>query len=85
MNSTVGGPIVTDGNCSLRDAIQAANTDNVVDACPAGNGQDAIRTPVGFTTLSFESAVPDMDSNRDENLDILDSVTIQDMGCLQLF
>src|SRR3990172_8296582 len=28
------------GNCTLREAIIAANEDRVVDACPAGNGAD---------------------------------------------
>jgi len=31
-----------DGKCSLSEAIQAANTDTAVDACPAGSGADVI-------------------------------------------
>jgi len=31
-----------DGLCSLREAIIAANTDNAVDGCAAGNGEDVI-------------------------------------------
>ena len=30
------------GNCTLREAIMAANTDSVVDACSAGSGPDVI-------------------------------------------
>src|SRR6266446_4173658 len=30
------------GNCSLREALHAANSDTTVDACPAGNGADTI-------------------------------------------
>ncbi|WP_143537329.1 choice-of-anchor Q domain-containing protein [Rubrivirga sp. SAORIC476] len=32
----------TDGDCSLREAIAAANTDAVVDGCTAGDGADTI-------------------------------------------
>ena len=30
------------GDCTLGEAIQAANSDSPVDACPAGNGDDVI-------------------------------------------
>jgi CSLREA domain-containing protein len=40
-----------DGDCSLREAIQAANTDAAVDACAAGHGADAIRLPAGSYVL----------------------------------
>ena len=40
--NTTADDIATDGNCSLREALQAANTDTAVDACPAGNGDDTI-------------------------------------------
>ncbi len=45
-------PFVTNGNCSLGEAIQAANTDTTVDACPAGNGDDIIRLATGTYTLT---------------------------------
>ena len=32
--------LAIDGNCTLREAIIAANTDTAVDACPAGSGAD---------------------------------------------
>ena len=35
VTSTADG-IVTDGNCTLREAVQAANTNTAVDTCPAG-------------------------------------------------
>ena len=34
--STTNDELNADGDCSLREAIQAANTDTGVDACPAG-------------------------------------------------
>lgn len=56
-----------DGDCSLREAIQAANTDLAVDACPAGNGHDTIMLPAGtytHTLAGFE------DENLAGDLDI---------------
>src|SRR5574341_2072757 len=41
------------GNCSLREAIQAANTDTAVDACSAGSGADTITVPAGTYNLSM--------------------------------
>ena len=42
----------TDGDCSLREAIQAANTDTPVDGCPPGSGTDTILLPAGTFTLT---------------------------------
>ena len=47
------------GNCSLREAITAANTDAVRDACAAGSGADAITVPAGTYTLSISGANED--------------------------
>jgi len=57
-----------DGDCSLREAIQAANTDSAVDACPAGSGADTI-------ILSAYEYMP-----MGEDFDITDDVTIQGEG-----
>ncbi|MEM1269092.1 MAG: choice-of-anchor Q domain-containing protein [Bacteroidota bacterium] len=53
------GPVgPTDGECSLREAVQAANTDTAVDSCPAGSGQDRILLPnVALYTLTSELVV----------------------------
>ncbi|HEY1737593.1 MAG TPA: CSLREA domain-containing protein, partial [Acidimicrobiia bacterium] len=51
MNTTVDDT-ATDGNCSLREALQAANTDTAVDACPAGNGSDEIELSGARYTLT---------------------------------
>src|SRR3954451_25054308 len=40
--TTTADDTSTNGNCSLREALQAANTDHAVDACPAGHGSDTI-------------------------------------------
>ena len=39
----------SDGDCSLREAVQAANTDTGVDGCTAGSGADTIKVPPGPT------------------------------------
>ena len=34
--------MTVNGECSLREAVEAANTDSAVDSCPAGDGADTI-------------------------------------------
>jgi CSLREA domain-containing protein len=63
-----------DGDCSLREAIQAANTDSAVSGCPAGDGWDTINLPAGTYVLTLTGAGEDANATGD--LDILDSVTI---------
>ena len=41
------------GNCTLREAVVAANTDAPVDACPAGAGPDRIELPAGSFVLAI--------------------------------
>src|SRR3990170_5334510 len=57
-----------DGDCSLREAIQAANTDTAVDACPAGSGADTITLPAG--TYNLTMAGTGGDANATGDLDI---------------
>src|SRR5689334_20044091 len=40
-----------DADCSLREAIQAANTDTAVSGCAAGSGGDTIALPIGTYRL----------------------------------
>lgn len=40
--NTVDDELNSDGDCSLREAVQAANTDAAVDGCAAGSGVDTI-------------------------------------------
>lgn len=47
--NTTTGFARADGRCSLIEAIQAANTDTAVDACPAGSGADTIYLGAGQT------------------------------------
>jgi CSLREA domain-containing protein len=43
--------VAADGSCSLREAVQAANTDLAVNECPAGSGADQIS--LGATTYTL--------------------------------
>src|SRR5262249_5758886 len=51
--------LAVDGNCTLREAIIAANTDAAVDACPAGSGADVVVVPAGTHTLTLIGAGED--------------------------
>jgi CSLREA domain-containing protein len=42
----------SDGDCSLREAVQAANADAAVDACASGSGADTITLPAGTYVLN---------------------------------
>jgi CSLREA domain-containing protein len=50
--TTTNDELNTDGDCSLREAIEAANTDSTVSGCPAGNGTDTIVLPSGTYKLT---------------------------------
>src|SRR3954468_19249904 len=52
--NTAEATSTTNGNCSLPEAIQAANTDTAVDACASGLGTDVIDVPAG--TIDFLTA-----------------------------
>lgn len=53
------------GTCDLREAIEAANTDNPVDACPAGSGADTIDFTGSFTISLVEQLVISSDVTID--------------------
>jgi CSLREA domain-containing protein len=55
-SSTIAVTTLTDeatvnGHCSLREALKAADTDQVVDTCKAGSGVDTITVPAGTIKL----------------------------------
>ncbi|MEC8022737.1 MAG: CSLREA domain-containing protein, partial [Myxococcota bacterium] len=62
--TTLEDEMDTDGNCSLREAIQAANTDSVVDTCAAGSGADTIQLPAGTITISLTNVSGNEASNQ---------------------
>ena len=62
----------TDGECSLREATLAANSDSasggVAGECVAGSGPDTIELPAGSYTLSIAPVDPDDGTSGDLNL-----------------
>jgi CSLREA domain-containing protein len=67
-----------DGDCSLREAIRAANQNQAVDACSAGNGADTIILPAG--DYLFLLAGTSENAALTGDLDITDDVTIIGAG-----
>jgi CSLREA domain-containing protein len=73
--TTQADELNTDGDCSLREAVRAANLDQAVDACPAGSGWDTILVPAGTYLLSLAGAGEDQAAAGD--LDLTAAVTIR--------
>jgi CSLREA domain-containing protein len=76
--NTVEDEVNTDGDCSLREAIIAANTDTAIDACPAGNGFDIVRIPAGLYLLTIPGQKEDSSATGD--LDIEDGIALVGEG-----
>ena len=72
--NTLTDELNSDGDCSLREAIRAANLDQAVDACPAGSGADTIVLQSGVTYTLTRAGADDTAVNGD--LDIADDLTI---------
>jgi CSLREA domain-containing protein len=51
--TTTNDELDANGNCSLREAVLAANLDTIVDACEVGSGADEISLTAGTYTLSI--------------------------------
>jgi CSLREA domain-containing protein len=68
----------SDGDCSLREAVLAANLDTPVDGCPAGDGHDTILLGVGTYSLTVGAGGEDLNAGGD--LDILDDLTLIGAG-----
>ena len=76
--TTTDDNLTVNGDCSLREAIQAANFRAPVDACPAGDGHDRILLPAGVYPLQLAGA--DEDDNRSGDLDIKGDLRIDGAG-----
>ena len=75
--TTFADNLTINGDCSLREAIQAANTNTAVDACPAGSGADTIQLSAGTYSLSLGNVSGDENANQTGDLDILSNLTIK--------
>ena len=65
-------------DCSLREAIQSANTDTAFGGCNTGNGDDTIALPAGTYTLTRIGT--DEDNNVTGDLDISSNIIIAGNG-----
>jgi len=77
---TTGDELDGDADCSLREAIQAANTDTAVSGCAAGSGADTITVPAGFYVLTRLGAGEN--GNATGDLDVASDVTITGAGAV---
>jgi CSLREA domain-containing protein len=76
--NTTSDELNGDGACSLREAIQAANTDGAVSGCLAGSGADTITVPAGTYGLTLVGAKEN--GNATGDLDVLADVIITGAG-----
>lgn len=68
----------TGTGCSLREAVQAANTDTAFGGCVAGSGDDVILLPSGTYVLSLAGAGEDTNATGD--LDLASNIEIIGAG-----
>lgn len=76
--TTTVDELVSNGVCSLREAIIAANTDTAVGGCTAGAGGDVITLAAGVYTLTLGGAGED--SAQTGDLDTMGALTINGAG-----
>lgn len=76
--TTTGDTIAADGQCSLREAITAANTDAPFNGCTAGNGTDEIL--LAAEEYRFDLAGAGEDANASGDIDIRSNLTIRGVG-----
>src|SRR3989338_3159283 len=75
---TTADELNADGDCSLREAIQSANTDTAIDACLAGSGADTI--VLSGATYTLNIAGTGEDANMTGDLDIIANLSISGTG-----
>lgn len=78
--NTVTDELNADGDCSLREAIRAANLDQAVDACDAGNGEDTLVLQNGVTYNLSRAGADDTAINGD--LDITGDLVVVGSGAI---
>lgn len=76
--TTTDDELNSDSDCSLREAIQAANSNAPVSGCSAGSDSDIVVVPTGSYSLTL-SGTPE-NSNQNGDLDITSTLTISGSG-----
>ena len=71
--NTFGDEYNVGAGCSLREAVQAANTDAAFGGCPAGSGADSIPLATGVYQISLPG---DENNNVNGSIDILSAVGV---------
>lgn len=77
--TTTNDVIASDGQCTLREAIIAANTDSAFNDCPAGSGADIITFDASLpvpTVFTLTLSGTDEDLSFTGDLDVLGLLTI---------
>jgi uncharacterized repeat protein (TIGR01451 family)/CSLREA domain-containing protein len=76
---TTDDELNTDGDCSLREAVQAANTNTPVDNCVDNSG---FYNTIVLDALMYTLSIPGFneDDNQTGDLDIIESVTLVGAG-----
>ncbi len=84
--NTTDDELNADGDCSLREAIRAANTDSMVDACAGGSGPDDIVFDAIVVPGTFALTISGIgeDAALTGDLDITDDLTITGAGAASL-
>ena len=59
--TTLVDDLTTNGNCTLREAVQAAFLNAPVDLCPAGSGSDMDTIELGAGTYLLPLGAPSID------------------------
>lgn len=85
--NTTTDTVADDGQCSLREAVISANTNQAVGGCTAGSGADTIvfdpSLPIP-TVITLTLTGPNEDNASTGDLDLIGILTIQGAGASQL-
>lgn len=76
--TTTADDVAVNGNCTLREAIIAANSNSAVDGCAAGGAADTIILPSGVYVLTVTG--PQEDGAQTGDLDVASQITILGAG-----
>lgn len=79
--TTTADGVLPDGFCSLREAIDAANSDTPIDTCDAAVGPDVIELSGDTFVLEVPGAAEDLNVSGD--FDVLDDLVVRGSGASQ--